>query len=189
MRMVVGYGDGVAVAGADVPPTEEGSYEKVYFDFATLENHALGCSSWTRAGGGMVTACPWGLPPRYRRNRHLILDDHPSERRYTQLRRHRRKHSARQLTFLCCCPHERTMLGADNREDSHQWLEPASLSSVAGQIPSAPALGTSSAGPVFSAAVQDPTHRWHLCGHVFWDVWCQEGRSSSQSNKTQLQGP
>jgi len=169
MRKVDGYGDGVAVAAVTVASqAEEGNYdyERGHFGSVALENHVQGHSNWTPAEGGRVAACPWGLPPRYRRNHHLTPGDLPLAHRCTSPHRHRRKCSAHQLTSLCCCPHERTTLGADNRGDSHQWLGPASLSSVAGQIPSAPALGTSSADLVSSAAGQDQTHHWRPYGPV-----------------------
>lgn len=119
MRKVDDYGDGVAVAAvSDVPPAGEGNYEKGDFGSVAFENHVLGYSSWTRAEGGRVVACPWGLP-HYRRNHHPIPGDLPSARRYTQPRRHHHKCSARRPMSLNCCPHERTTLGADNREDSH----------------------------------------------------------------------
>ena len=84
MRKVDGYGDDVAVAAASaVPPAEGGNDMKAHFGSVAFENHAPGYSTWTRAEGGRVAACPWGLPHRYRRNRHLIPGDPPAAHRYT----------------------------------------------------------------------------------------------------------
>ena len=154
------------IAASVDPPAEEGNYERVRFGSVPLENHAQDYSDEIRAGGGRVVACLWGLRPRYQRNHHQIRGDLPSAYHCIQPRRHRRKCSTRQLTFLCCCPRERTTLGADNWGDSHQQLGPASSSSGAGQKPLAPALGTSSAGPVSWVVAQGPTHRWRLYGRV-----------------------
>jgi len=175
------------VASVD-PSAEKGNYEELHCSSVPFESHAQSYSSWTRAEGGRAVTCPWGLPPRYRRNRHQMPGDPPSGHRCTPPRRRRRKRSVRQLRFLCCCPHERTTLGADNQEDSRRPLGPASSSSVAGQTPSALALGTFSAGLVFSGAGQDPTHRWRPYDRASLDALCQEEHPDSQSNKSQPQG-
>lgn len=177
----------VTVASVD-PPAEKGNYEEVHCGSAPFESHAQSYSSWRRAEGGRVVTYPWGLPPRYRRNHHQMRGDLPSVYHCTPALRRRRKHLAHRLTFLCCYPRERTRLGADNREDNHQSLGPASSSLAAGQIPSAPALGTSSAFLVFSGEEQDPSRRWRLYDHASWDALCQEEHPGSQSNKTQPQG-
>jgi hypothetical protein len=177
------------IAASVEPPAEEGNYEKVRFGSAPHENRAQDYSDEIRAGGGRVVACRWGLRPRYQRNHHQIPGDLPSAYHCTGPRRHRRKCSTRQLTFLCCCPRARTTLGADNWGDTHQQLERASSSSAAGQKPSALAQGTSWAGLVSWVVAQDPTHRWRLCGRASSVVSYQEERSGLQSSKTRPRGP